>query len=165
MQEHDARILRGAAIPTAAVGVAAAVASSVMAGVPGLIGAVLAALLVLAFFAVSAYAIAWTGQHHPHLLLPIAFLVYTTKIGVLAVALVMFGGTTAFHHYSFAWTALACVIVWLAGQAIAGVRVRRLTVEPFGQDADGDEGPDGDDGSDGPESTDPRTGVGAGSDR
>ncbi|MFD0772780.1 hypothetical protein ACFQZ2_02465 [Streptomonospora algeriensis] len=146
MQEHDARILRGAAIPTAAVAVAAAVASSVTAGVAGLIGAVLAALLVLAFFAVSAYVIAWVGQRHPHLLLPIAFVVYTTKIGVLAVALVLFGGTTAFHHYSFALTALACVITWLAGQAVAGLRVRQLTVEPASEGteaSDADGSPDG----------------------
>ncbi|GAA4892462.1 hypothetical protein [Streptomonospora salina] len=139
MQEHDARILRGAAIPTAAVAVAAAVASSVAAGVAGLIGAALAAVVVLAFFAVSAFVIARTGQRHPHLLLPVAFLVYTTKIGVLAVALVLFGGTTAFHHNAFALTALACVVTWLAGQATAGLRVRRLTVEPV-SDGTGDAG-------------------------
>ncbi|QBI52857.1 hypothetical protein [Streptomonospora litoralis] len=153
MQEHDARIFRGAAIPTAAVGAAAAVASSVMAGVPGLVGAALAALLVLAFFAVSAFVIAWAGPRYPHLLLPIAFLVYTTKVGVLAVALVLFGGTTAFHHNSFALTALACVIAWLTGQAVAGKRVRRLTVEPVSE-GDDDSG-----------TADSAAGAGVGSDR
>lgn len=153
MQEHDARILRGAAIPTAAVAVAAAVASAVTAGVAGLIGAVLAALLVLAFFAVSAFVIAWTGQHHPQLLLPIAFLVYTTKIGALAVVLALFGGTTAFHHYSFALTALACVIAWLTGQAVASLKVRQLTVEPVSDDAQESD------------AEDPRTGSGVGGER
>ncbi|MBV2365311.1 hypothetical protein ACFPZ0_21745 [Streptomonospora nanhaiensis] len=134
MQEHDARILRGAAIPTAAVGVVAAVAATVTAGVPGLIGAAVGTLLILGFFAVSAFVVSWTGQRHPHLLLPIAFVVYTTKIGVLAVALVLFGGTTAFDHMSFALTSLGCVIAWLTGQAIVSSRVRQLYVEPAGDD-------------------------------
>ncbi|MBB6170311.1 ATP synthase protein I [Nocardiopsis mwathae] len=130
MQEHDARVLRGAAIPTAVVGLIAMIVAFAITGTHGLIGAVLGTLLIIAFFAVSAFVIAITGKRRPQLLLPVAFLVYTTKIGILAVVLVLFGGTTAFDGNSFALTSLACVIAWLAGQSVASMRVRRLYVEP-----------------------------------
>ncbi|WP_017538346.1 hypothetical protein [Nocardiopsis halophila] len=130
MQEHDARILRGAAIPTAAAGLVAMAAATAAAGVHGLLGALYGALLVLGAFAVSAYVIAWTGERNPQLMLPVAFVVYTTKVGVLAVVLVLFGGSTAFDHTAFAFTALACIVCWLGGQAVASKRVKQLTVVP-----------------------------------
>lgn len=135
MQEHDARILRGAAIPTAAAGVIAMVIAWVMTGVPGIIGAVLGMLLVLGFFAASAYVIALTGEKRPALMLPMAFVVYTTKVGILAVVLILFRGTTAFDATAFACTALACVIAWLTGQAVGSMKVKQLYVEPVGSEA------------------------------
>ncbi|GAB3478885.1 hypothetical protein [Nocardiopsis coralliicola] len=135
MQEHDARILRGAAIPTAAAGLVAMIAAFALAGVHGLIGAVFGALLILGCFAVSAYVIARTGERNAQLMLPVAFLVYTTKIGILAVVLIVFGGTTAFDHTAFAMTALACIIFWLGGQAVASRRVKQLYVVPEAESA------------------------------
>ena len=50
MPSHDARIIRGAAIPTAVAGLIAAVIAAAVVGTKGLIGAVFATLLVMAFF-------------------------------------------------------------------------------------------------------------------
>ncbi|ASU85306.1 hypothetical protein CDO52_23170 [Nocardiopsis gilva YIM 90087] len=130
MQEHDARVLRGAAIPTAVVGLIAMIVAFAIAGTHGLIGAVLGTLLVIVFFAVSAVIIAWTGERRPELLLPVAFLVYTTKVGILAAALILFKGTTAFDSNVLALTTLACVIAWLSGHAFMSMRVKRPYVEP-----------------------------------
>src|SRR5690606_36913926 len=135
MQEHDARILRGAAIPTAVTGLIAMAVGFAYAGQHGLLGGVCATLLVLGCFAVSAYVIAWTGVRNPQLMLPVAFLVYTTKIGILAVVLLLFGGSTAFDHTVFAFASLGCIIVWLGGQAVASKRVKQFYVEPDPQPA------------------------------
>ncbi|GAA1100705.1 hypothetical protein [Nocardiopsis composta] len=135
MQEHDARILRGAAIPTAVTGLIAMAVGFAYAGLHGLLGGVFATLLVLGCFAVSAYVIAWTGERNPQLMLPVAFLVYTTKIGILAVVLLLFGGSTAFDHTVFAFASLACIVVWLGGQAVASKRVKQFYVEPDPQPA------------------------------
>ncbi|MDA2804486.1 hypothetical protein [Nocardiopsis suaedae] len=136
MQEHDARILRGAAIPTAAAGLIGMAAAAAAAGVHGLLGALYGTLLVVGAFVVSAWVIARTGEKNPQLMLPVAFLVYTTKVGVLAVVLVLFGGSTAFDHTAFAFTALACVICWLGGQAWASRRVKQPTVVPDAESED-----------------------------
>ncbi|WP_159943110.1 MULTISPECIES: hypothetical protein [unclassified Nocardiopsis] len=130
MQEHDARTLRGAALPTAVVGVVALIAGFAISGTQGLYGAFFGVLLVIGAFAVSAFVISWTGGRRPELLLPVAFLVYTTKFGILAVVLVLFRDTTVLDKDVFGWTALACVLVWLAAQAVAVKRSKQPTIVP-----------------------------------
>ncbi|MFV2195817.1 hypothetical protein [Nocardiopsis sp. LOL_012] len=130
MQEHDARILRGAALPTAVVGVVALIVGFALAGTQGLFGALFGLTLVIGAFAASAFVISWTGGRRPELLLPVAFLVYTTKLGILLAILLLFKGTTALDTDVFGWTALACVIVWLGAQAVAVKRSKQPTIVP-----------------------------------
>ena len=140
MQEHDARTLRGAALPTALVGVAALAVGLLLSGVQGLLGALFGVLLVMGAFASSAFVISWTGGRRPELLLPVAFLVYTTKFGLLMLVLLFFKGTTALDTDVFGWTALACVIVWLAAQSVAVRRSKQPTIVPESEkDEDGAE--------------------------
>ncbi|WP_116243896.1 hypothetical protein [Nocardiopsis sp. FIRDI 009] len=133
MQEHDARILRGAALPTAVVGVVALIVGVALAGTQGLFGALFGVALVIGAFAISAFVISWTGGRRPELLLPVAFLVYTTKLGILLAILLLFRGTTALDTTVFGWTALACVIAWLAAQAVAIKRSKQPTIVPEGE--------------------------------
>ncbi|MDE3724783.1 MULTISPECIES: hypothetical protein [Nocardiopsis] len=130
MQEHDARTLRGAAIPTALVGVVALIAGFAVAGIQGLLGALFGVALVIGAFASSAFVISWTGGRRPDLLLPVALLVYTTKFGILLAVLMVFRGTEALDTRVFGWTALACVIAWLAAQSVAVKRSRQPTIVP-----------------------------------
>ncbi|WP_067968416.1 hypothetical protein [Nocardiopsis trehalosi] len=130
MQEHDARILLGAAIPTAVAGLVGMAVAYVMAGAHGLVGALVGTLLVLAFFAISATVVAWVAKVQPQLVMMAALATYTIKVAVLAVVLVLFGGTDAFHLNAFALTAAACAVVWITGHSVASMRVRRLYVEP-----------------------------------
>lgn len=134
MQEHDARTLRGAAIPTALVGVVAMIAGFALSNVQGLLGALFAVALVIGAFASSAFVISWTGGRRPELLLPVAFLVYTTKFGILLAVLLTFRGTQALDTQVFGWSALACVIAWLAAHAVAVKRSRQPTIVPVGED-------------------------------
>ncbi|NYH53766.1 MULTISPECIES: hypothetical protein [Nocardiopsis] len=136
MQEHDARTLRGAALPTAVVGVVALIAGFAISGTQGLYGALFGTLLVIGAFAVSAFVISWTGGRRPELLLPVAFLVYTTKFAILMVALMFFRDTTALDKDVFGWTALACVLVWLAAHAVAVKRSRQPTIVPADEEGE-----------------------------
>ncbi|MFC7326904.1 hypothetical protein [Marinactinospora rubrisoli] len=130
MQEHDARILRGAAIPTAVVGAIASVIAFAMAGLHGLTGAVVGTVLVIVFFAVSAIVLAWVGKNWPPLVLMAGLATYTVKVVVLGIVLIFFGGTTVFDGNAFALTAAVCVVTWLTGHSIGSMKVRRLYVEP-----------------------------------
>ncbi|WP_017570754.1 hypothetical protein [Nocardiopsis halotolerans] len=130
MQEHDARTLRGAALPTSVVGVVALIVGFALSGTQGLLGALFGVLLVIGAFAVSAFVISWAGGRRPELLLPVAFLVYTTKFVILLAILLLFRDTTALDKDVFGWTALACVLVWLAAQAVAVKRSRQPTIVP-----------------------------------
>ncbi|MFE3460238.1 hypothetical protein ACFXKD_22045 [Nocardiopsis aegyptia] len=133
MQEHDARILRGAALPTAVVGVVAMIVGFALSGLQGVYGGLFGVGLVIGAFAVSAFVISWTGGRRPELLLPVAFLVYTTKLGILFVILLLFKGTTALDTDVFVWTALACIITWLAAQSVAVKRSKQPTIVPEGE--------------------------------
>lgn len=134
MQEHDARILRGAALPTAVVGVVAMIVGFAVSGPQGLFGALFGVGLVIGAFAASAFVISWTGGRRPELLLPVAFLVYTTKLGILLAVLLLFRDTTALDKDVFGWTALACVLLWLAAQAVAIKRSKQPTIVPEGEE-------------------------------
>lgn len=131
MQEHDARTLRGAALPTAVVGVVAMITGYALSETTGFLGALFGTLLVIGAFSVSAFVISWTGGRRPELLLPMAFLVYTTKFVILLSVLIFFRDTTALDKDVFGWTALACVLVWLGSQAVAVKRSKQPTIVPL----------------------------------
>lgn len=130
MQGHDARILRGAALPTAATGTVAAIAAFALKGVAGLIGAAIGTALVMAFFAVSFVVVTWAAARKPALMFPVAMGSFVVKILVLGLLLYRFGGTTVLDATAFALTAAVCVAVWLGGHMRALATDRRPSVEP-----------------------------------
>src|SRR4051794_24278943 len=83
MQSNDARIIRGAALPSAAVGALTVVIAAVAAGAEGALGAALGALLAAGFFGLGQLALIRASRRWPELFLGIGFLVYITQIGVL----------------------------------------------------------------------------------
>ncbi|MFC4564507.1 hypothetical protein ACFO4E_21820 [Nocardiopsis mangrovi] len=136
MQEHDARILAGAAIPTAAAGLIAMVIAFFAAGVHGLVGALVGTVLIIVFFAISAVIIAVVAKRQPQLVLMAALATYTLKAVALAIVLLLFGGAEVFDLNAFAVTAGVCVVVWLTGHSVASLKVRRLYIEPVESPAD-----------------------------
>lgn len=130
MQSNDARILRGAAIPTAAVGVGAVVIAGIVAGGKGALGAALGALVGTLFFAVGLYALGVVGKRWPELFLGSALLIYMTQIAALLIVLLVFRDATFMNGRSFGFAALACALVWPAAQTWMSMRVKTLYVEP-----------------------------------
>ena len=62
MQAIDARLLRGAAVPTAVAGAIAVVLCTVLVGAKGLVGALLGSVITLAFFSVTIVVISRVAQ-------------------------------------------------------------------------------------------------------
>ncbi|MFD7967615.1 hypothetical protein [Streptomyces clavifer] len=130
MQSNDARILRGAAIPTACAGLIGVVVGAVTVGSAGAIGAVIGTVLVLAFFAAGLYGMSAVGRRMPELFLGAGLLVYTTQILVLLLLLRVFRDVTFMDGRVFGITMLGCVLVWVAGQATSNMRVKTPYVVP-----------------------------------
>lgn len=130
MQEHDARILRGAAIPTAIVGVIAMVVALAVGGVHALIGAAVGTVVVIAFFGISFVAVSKAGQRSATLMFPVAMGTYTLKILVLGLFLVLVRDSGIFDVTVFAITVGACAVVWLGGHMRGLMTDRRPIVEP-----------------------------------
>ena len=132
MREHDAKVLRGAAIPTLVVGGGSTAAFLVFSGTVGVLGALCALLLVLAFFGVSGWAVARLSRRDPNLFMPATLGAFLIKALILAAALLALRtidpawiDTTA-----FAVTSLLCVIAWLGGHVRVLATSKTLHVDP-----------------------------------
>ncbi|BFV57293.1 hypothetical protein KCMC57_up23970 [Kitasatospora sp. CMC57] len=130
MPSHDARIpFRGAAISTAVAGVVATAISTAVVGTKGLIGALAATLLVLAFFIFGQIALDRLTRNNPQMLMAGALLVYTTQILLVGIVLAVFKDTTLFNTKAFAFTLLGCVLIWTGFQVRAGMKAKLYYVQ------------------------------------
>lgn len=129
MPSHDARIIRGAAIPTAVAGLVAAAISTAVAGSKGLIGALAAVVLVMAFFSFGQVALDRLTRNNPQILMAAALLVYTTQILLVAVVLAVFKNTTLFDTKVFGFTLLGCALIWTAFQVRGAMKAKIYYVE------------------------------------
>ncbi|WP_338783163.1 hypothetical protein [Streptomyces sp. DG1A-41] len=130
MPSNDARILAQAAVPTAAVGAVAAVISGVVAGGKGVIGAVVAALVVILFMGIGLYVLQRTAKSLPHLFQAMGLMLYAAQILLLFVFMAAFKNTTLFHPKAFALTLVAGTLAWIAAQTRAHMKAKILYVEP-----------------------------------
>lgn len=136
MQSNNARILRGAAIPTALVGLGGLVTAGVTAGQRGVLGAAIGTLLVMAFFGLGLYTLGRVGERWPELFLGAAMATYTTQILLLMIPLVLLRDATFLHGRAFGLTILACLVAWLAGQTWMQTRVKTPYVQPLSSEAE-----------------------------
>jgi ATP synthase protein I len=130
MQVHDVRILRGAAIPTAIAAVILAVVSAIVAGQKGLIGSILASVIVGAFFTVGMFVIARAGRISPQVMMQVAILSYMVKIALLFGFVVAFANATWFNPKAFAASLVASTLVWMGAQIRAFSKEKILYVDP-----------------------------------
>ncbi len=133
MQVHDAQILRGAAIPTAVVGVLLLVMGGVVAGTKGVIGAAVGVALVAAFFTAGLVVIGWASKVNPMMMMNVALFTYLVKIALLFVLLMMFQDTKAFDTKVFALSLLVSTLVWIGAEVRAFSRLKILYVDPDGK--------------------------------
>lgn len=134
MNQHDVRILRGAAVPTAVVGLVVVAASALLAGGKGVLGAGFGVVVVGAFFSLGIVVIAWASRINPVAMMNVAILTYIVKIALLALVLVAFADTDAFETKAFAAAILVCTLVWMGAQVRAFSREKMLYVEPADPD-------------------------------
>lgn len=129
MQSNDTRMLRGAALPTAVVGLGALLVASVAVGQRGALSAIIGTLLVTAFFGLGLYALARVGERWPELLLGAAMAIYTTQILLMLIPLALLRDASFVHQQSFGFTVLACLVTWLVGQTWMQTRVKTPYVQ------------------------------------
>jgi ATP synthase protein I len=120
---------RSAAITAGAAAIMVAL-SSALGGTKGLLGSVLGALVVAAFFAISITAVARAARISPQAMMVTALTTYIVKIIVLLIVVAMFSSTTVFNGRLFGLTAIVCVLVWSAAQVLWSMRLKVLYVEP-----------------------------------
>jgi ATP synthase protein I len=130
MQAIDARLLRGAAVPTAVAGAIAVVLCTVLVGLKGFVGATLGSVIVIAFFSATIIVLSRVAQKQPEMLLGYAMLTYLGKILLLAVLLIVFKHTTLFHFRAFGFTMLALTLVWLAFETRAVLNTKIFYADP-----------------------------------
>ncbi|WP_329498107.1 hypothetical protein [Kitasatospora herbaricolor] len=130
MPSPDARILRGAAIPTAVAGVIAMAISTAVVGGKGLLGALFATLLVMAFFSSGQVALDRLTRNNPQMMMAAALLVYTTQILLVGIVLAVFKNTTLFDTKVFGFTLLGCALIWTGFQVRGAMKAKIYYVQP-----------------------------------
>jgi ATP synthase protein I len=135
MQSSDARILRGAALPTCLAGLAAAVVCGAVAGSRGVIAAIMGTALVVIFFSISLVAVTYAARISPQAMLPAALGSYIVKLLVIYAALAALRDVTIWNQRAFAWTVLALTLVWVFAEARGLMKSKMLYVDdPAGLD-------------------------------
>ncbi|WP_245797671.1 hypothetical protein [Mangrovactinospora gilvigrisea] len=104
--------------------------SLLAAGAHGAIGAALGMALVVVFFAAGQWAISWAADNMPDFLMPAALGTYLVQILLVAVAAGALRHVTFMEPRAFGFTALACTLVWMAGQIRGLVKSKMFYVEP-----------------------------------
>ncbi|MDP2013071.1 MAG: hypothetical protein Q8L05_02485 [Actinomycetota bacterium] len=123
-------VLRTAGLATLVVGLVSIVLAGIFRGKDGLIGALVATVLVLLFFGIGNLVLNWALRAHPQIALSIALLTYVVKIGVLFVLIIAFANTTLFNTKVFALVVVICTITWTLAEVVLWSRSRVLYVEP-----------------------------------
>jgi len=127
--EASAIALRTAAIPALVVGVVAAVLGGILKGGTGVLGAVLGAVIAIAFFAAGQYFLGRILSGNPDFALSAGLLLYLVQVLVLFVLIVLLRDATWLDGRVFGITVLAVTVAWLIGAVIASQRAKVLYVE------------------------------------
>lgn len=130
MLAHDARILIRSAVATAIAGVILVVIGAIVDGGKGALGAVCGVMLVMVFFSLSVVAVSFAGRWGPTAMTATALGTYVAKILAVVILVAALQNTTVFNTKFFGVTAIACILVWSAGQVATLARRRIPYVVP-----------------------------------
>ncbi|MFE5030310.1 hypothetical protein [Streptomyces sp. NPDC056683] len=130
MPSNDARNLAQAAVPTAAVGVLAAVVSGVVAGGKGAIGALVATVIVILFMGIGLYVLQRTAKSYPQLFQMMGLMLYAAQLLLLIIFMAVFKNTTLFNPRAFAIVLVVATLTWITAQTRAHMKAKLLYVEP-----------------------------------
>lgn len=130
MDQFTATIVRGAALPTAVIGLLISAALWAFMGSAAGIGALLGTVIVVVFFMIGQLVLGAVLKHNPQMGLTVAMTLYIFKIGVLLGLLLLLSDTSAFDTKAFAMTILACTLVWTICEVVIFAKTKVLYVEP-----------------------------------
>lgn len=129
----DGLVLRRAGLAAAAVGILAIVIAAALRGWSGALGAIIATVLVLAFFSVGQVVLGAVLRSNPQMAMTVALMTYLIKIGVLFVFIILFAETSLFDTKVFAATVVACTIAWTVAEVWVFAVTKVLYVDPQGR--------------------------------
>jgi ATP synthase protein I len=121
-------MLRGALVPTVAVGLVAVVGFALAAGAEGAVGALIGAGLVLVFFGLGQLVLGRAIGREPVIVLFVAMTLYTAKIVLIGGSLLLLDATGVLDgvadKLALALTTIACALAWSVGQILGATRAR-----------------------------------------
>jgi len=123
-------IIRRAGALTAVAAAIMVAVSAALVGVKGLYGALIGVALVTVFFGLSVLVVGRAARISPQAMMVAAMVTYVVKIVALAVVVSILHGMTAFSDRSLGLTAIVCILVWCAAQAVVAIKIKMLYVEP-----------------------------------
>lgn len=115
----EANLIRGALIPTIAVGVLGIILATIFRGKSGLFAALLAQLVVVMYFTVHIAVSSISRKLDPMTTFALAMFSYFAKIALLGVflwALTRFTSRSTIDRASFGLVAIALTVAWLGGE-------------------------------------------------
>lgn len=130
MHSNDARILRGAAIPTGLVGLVAIVVGLLFAGGKGALGSALGTVVVVAFFTLGVVVVSYVTKISEQMVLMAGLFSFLVKFVVVLGMVVALKDVTVWNARAFGWTVIALTVVWLAAETNATLKVKAPYVEP-----------------------------------
>ncbi|QKW38760.1 hypothetical protein HUT06_35990 [Actinomadura sp. NAK00032] len=130
MQTSDARMLRGAAIPTSVVGVGAVLIGLLTAGAKGALAAALASVVVIAFFSISALVVSWAARYSAQTMMLAALASYMVKILAVMVLVTTMDGVSIWDTKVFGWTVIGLALLWIAAEFRVVLQRRPYIDEP-----------------------------------
>jgi ATP synthase protein I len=130
MQPTDARILRGAAIPTGLAGLVAILAGLLIAGGKGALGSAIGVALVLVFFTLGMLVVSYVSRLSQQLVMAAGLLGYLVKLVAVFALVAALNRVTLWDAHAFGWTVLGLTIVWLAAEVNATINARTPYVDP-----------------------------------
>jgi len=133
MLANIAPMARRSAAVTAIAAVVMVALSAGLGGQKGLIGALIAVVVVGAFFGLSVLALNRAAKVSPQAMMLAGMGTYIFKILVLLFLVGRFQHSTAFSAWLFGLTAIVLVLVYDIALAVTWTRTKMLYVEPDGE--------------------------------
>lgn len=127
---NDRRLVVVPLVITGVVALLCVLVATLVAGTGGLLASVLGGIVVLLFFGLGQFAVAWVLRNRPEISMGAALLVYLVQMIVLFGLMVALKDATFFNSKVFALTIVVCVLVWTGAAVTTLVRSKVLYVEP-----------------------------------
>lgn len=117
-------LLRRASLVTGIAAVACVVVAAVWQGLGSGVSALIGGAIVILFFGARLVVMRRVARSNPHLVMMTALVVYTVKVVVLGVTMVLLSRVDGISGPALGFTVIACAVVWLAAELRGFVTMR-----------------------------------------